>query len=80
MAQTSKCPRPTDAGSFEPEILEVLGSAYDMAIVALRGIGQPDVPCEIIARRIIEAAQEGEHDPVVLCAIALGALNSDVLC
>lgn len=33
-----------------------------------------------IARRIIEAAHEGEDDPIVLCAIALGALNSDRPC
>jgi hypothetical protein len=80
MARTSKHPRPTAAGSFEPEILDVLGKAYDMAIAALHDIGQSDVPREIIAGRIIAAAQEGEHDPVVLCAIALGALNSDMHC
>lgn len=80
MARTSKQPRPARADSFEPEILEVLGKAYDMAIAALHGIGQPDVAREVIARRIIEAAQEGEQDPVVLCAIALGAFNSDGLC
>jgi hypothetical protein len=80
MARTSNCPRPTVVDSFGPDIVEVLAKAYDMAIAALHGIGQPDVPREVIAKRIIEGAQEGEHDPVVLCAIALGALNPDMLC
>jgi hypothetical protein len=80
MARTLKHPRPADVGSFDPEILKVLGQAYDMAIAALHDIGQPDVSHEVIARRIIEAAREGEYDPVVLCALALGALNSDMLC
>jgi hypothetical protein len=77
MAQISNYFRPTDIDSFDPKILEDLGRAYDMAIAALHRIGRQDIPREVIARRIIEAAQEGEHDAVVLCAIALGALNSD---
>lgn len=80
MARIQNYFRPSDADSFAPEILDSLGHAYEMAIAALHGIGLADVPREVIARRIIEAAREGEHDPVVLCAIALGALNSDRLC
>jgi hypothetical protein len=80
MARTSEYSESTGADSFDPEILEILGKAYDMAIAALQGIGQPGLPREVIARRIIGAAQKGEHDPVVLCAIGLGALNSDRLC
>jgi hypothetical protein len=80
MARTPNYVRPTDAGSFGPEILEELGNAYDMAIAALHDIGRPDIPREVIAKRIIKAAEEGEDDPVVLCAIALGALNSDMRC
>jgi hypothetical protein len=78
MARIPNYFRPIDTDdSFGPEILEVVGQAYDMAIATLHGIGRSDIPGEVIARRIIEAAQEGEQDPVVLSAIALGVLNSD---
>jgi hypothetical protein len=80
MARISNYFRPADTDSFGPELLEVVGEAYDMAIAALHDIAQSDVPREIIARRIIKAAQEGEYDPVVVSAIGLGALNSDMLC
>jgi hypothetical protein len=80
VARISNYFRPTDADLFGPEILEVVGNAFDMTIAALHDIGRSDIPRETIARRIIEAAQEGEHDPVVLSAIALGALNSDIRC
>lgn len=75
MAQIKNYFRPTDAESFGPQILEAVGNAYKMAVAALHDIGHPEVPREIIARRIIEAALAGEHDPVVLCAIALGAFD-----
>jgi hypothetical protein len=75
MARTSKDFRPTGADSFDPEILEVLGQAYDMAIAAARDIGRPNVPRDVIAKRIFKAAEEGEDDPVVLCAIGLGAVS-----
>jgi hypothetical protein len=77
MARIQNYFRPTDVDSFGPEILEAVGNAYEMTIAALHAIGHADVPREVIARRIIEAAQEGEHDPVVLSAIALGAFYSD---
>jgi len=69
--------RPSD--SFGPEVLDALGKAYDMTLAALQDGGQPDVVREVIARRIIKAAKKGQHDPAVLCAIALAAFNSDKL-
>jgi hypothetical protein len=80
MPRISNYFQPTDTGSFGPEILEVVGNAYDMTIATLHRIGQPEIPREAIAKRIIKAAREGERDPVVLSAIALGAVNSDTLC
>jgi hypothetical protein len=77
MAQIVQFLRPAE--SFEPEILEALGKAYEMAIAALHDIGQPTVVREVLAKRIIRAAQKGEHDPGALCAIALAAFNSDKL-
>jgi hypothetical protein len=77
MAQIVKFLRPSD--SFGPEALEVLGKAFDMAIAALHDSGQPDAVREVIAKRIIKAAQKGERDPAKLCAIALAAFDSDKL-
>ena len=69
--------RPTDV--FNPEGITVIGKAYDMAIEALHDVGQPEVVREVIAKRIIEAAKRGEHEPAALCAVALSAFNSDTL-
>lgn len=77
MAQILQFLRPAD--SFGPEILEALGKAYDMALASLHDVGQPHVVREALARRIIRAAQKGEHNPAKLCAIALAAFNSDKL-
>jgi hypothetical protein len=77
MAQIVQFIRPADA--FEPEVLLVLGKAYDMAVAALHDVGQPQVVREVLAQRIIQAAQTGERDPAALCATALAAFNSDKL-
>ena len=65
--------------SFGPEAIETLSKAYDMAVAALRDVGQPEAVREVIAKRIIKAAQKGERDAAKLCAAALSALNSDKL-
>jgi hypothetical protein len=77
MAQFLQFIRPTDA--FDRETLEALGKAYDMALAALHGVGQPPLVREVIARRIIAAARRGERDPASLCGIALTAFDSDKL-
>jgi hypothetical protein len=77
MAQIVQFIRPPD--SFDPEALSALGKAYDMAVAALHDIGQPQLVREVLAKRIIKAAQRGERDPAALCAIALAAFNSDKL-
>jgi hypothetical protein len=77
MAQILQFIRPADA--FDPETVEALGKAYDMALVALHDIGQPEVVREVLARRIIAAARKGERDPAALCAVALAAFDSDNL-
>jgi hypothetical protein len=77
MGQILQFIRPPDA--FGPEAIEALGKAYDMALASLRDVGQPDLVREVIARRIIETAQNGERDPAKLCAVALSAFNDDRL-
>jgi hypothetical protein len=41
MGQIIEFLRPADA--FDPEVLEVLGKAYEMALAALNDMGQPEV-------------------------------------
>jgi hypothetical protein len=77
MGQILQFIRQTDA--FTPEAIDLLSRAYDMAIESLHDVGQPEVVREVIAKRIIEAAKQGHHDPAALCAAALSAFNSDRL-
>jgi len=57
--------------AFDPEAVERLCTAYDIAQGALRDSGQPQVVNEVIASRIIEQAQIGEREPRALAAGAL---------
>lgn len=75
MAQTLPSVRSTDA--FSPEAIQTLIKAYDMALTSLQERGQPDVVREVVAKRIIEAAQRGVVGSASLCADALLALHSD---
>ena len=53
-----------------------MGKAFDRACHSLHDIGQPDlVVREIIAKRIIEVARDGERDPDELCVRAVKALG-----
>lgn len=60
---------------FDPEATEILGKAYDIACRSLHHKGQPPVVQELLAKKIIEAAQHGERDPDRLAGIALGILG-----
>jgi hypothetical protein len=52
-----------------------MGDAFDAACKDLNGSGQPEIVREIIAKRILAAARNGERDPHRLCAKALDALG-----
>ena len=60
---------------FDSEVLAIMSSAYDAALVSLHDHGQPEVVREIIAKRIIAAALKGERDPERLRQQALSALS-----
>ena len=60
---------------FDAEATQILGKAYDIACRSLHPKGRPPVVQEILAKKIIEAAQRGERDPDRLAAIALGILG-----
>jgi hypothetical protein len=57
--------------AFSPELTHVMGLAYERACLTLPGNGYAAILKEIIARRIIEAAQRGEVDPQRLYEVAV---------
>jgi hypothetical protein len=62
---------------FDDRVTEILGIAFDSACKELHDRGQPAIVYEVIAKRIIDAAAQGERDPVQLRNIALAAFGFD---
>ena len=60
---------------FDPQETHAMGEAFDLACQKLRIGGQPEVVKEIIAKRIIQAAKNGERDPYRLAAKAMDAVG-----
>jgi hypothetical protein len=56
---------------FDDKATLAMGEAFDRACVALRGSGISAAVREIIARRIIGSARNGERDPSRLCEQAI---------
>jgi hypothetical protein len=67
-----------DGMSFQPEAKRVMGVAFEMVCVALRLADRRDLANEIIARRIIELAKAGEHNPDLLCEHVLKELRAQL--
>jgi hypothetical protein len=64
-------------GVFDDRVTEIIGQAFDSACKELHDTGQPEIVYEVIAKRIIDAAKNGERDPVRLRNAALAALGFD---
>jgi hypothetical protein len=60
-----------DGQDFDSETIRVIGLALEMARAALRLEDRSDSSTEALARRIIQIAKEGMHDPNLLCEWAL---------
>ncbi len=65
-----------DEGAFDDVTTHVLGEAFDAVCRDLHDTGQPAIVREVIAKRIIRAAQQGERDPAKLRDVGLEALGS----
>jgi hypothetical protein len=63
------------AGVFDDHATKVMGQAFEAACKDLHDTGQPDLIYEVIAKRIIEAADFGERDPDKLRDRALTAFG-----
>jgi hypothetical protein len=54
------------SGSFDPETLVILETAFDEAWISLKTNGSANIRPDELARRICHLAMEGERDPVRL--------------
>jgi hypothetical protein len=64
--------------AFDPEAVDVMVGVYEKACTALGLTGRSDPITELLAKKIIEAAQTGERDPLRILQIALDALGAAV--
>jgi hypothetical protein len=61
--------------AFGPDEIKVLTSAFDDVVHKLRLADRAEPAPEVVARKIIELAQQGEHDPSRLSERAIRALS-----
>jgi len=62
---------------FDDRVTQIMGEAFDDAYKVLHDTGQPPIVYEVIAKRIIDAAKNGERDPARLRNAALVGLGFD---
>ena len=56
---------------LEPELIRSLEAAYKKTLRIIGLVDRDDPITEMIARKIVEIAQTGVHDPAQLSAIAI---------
>jgi hypothetical protein len=56
-----------DGQKFDPEAIRIMGLAFEMALVTLCLNDREDLANDVIARKIIDLARDGERDPERLC-------------
>jgi hypothetical protein len=61
--------------AFDQADIDKMTAAYEAAIKLLRLADRSDPICETIAKKIIELARDGIHDPPQLCARTLKELG-----
>jgi hypothetical protein len=61
------------AASFDPEATRAMGLAYEQACAGVDGNNA--AACELVAKRIIEAAKRGERDVTSLAKYGLAGLQ-----
>jgi hypothetical protein len=60
---------------FDDRVTQIIGEAFDSACKDLHDTGQPAIVYEVLAKRIIDAAKQGERDLVRLHNAGLAALG-----
>lgn len=69
-----------EEAAFAPDVTRIVREAFDMACRSLHDTGQPEIVREVLARRIIELARQGERDAKTLCQDAMHALGLESTC
>jgi hypothetical protein len=62
--------------AFGPEDIEIITAAFEDALRELKLLDRSDPLAEIVAKKIVEIANEGERDPLRLKERTLQALRS----
>ena len=57
--------------SFGPEDIEILSNAFEEAVRELRLVDRTDPATQLVGKRIIEFAQQGERDQIRLREMAV---------
>ena len=65
------------SAAFELETIAAMTEAFEAACKELHDTGQPPIVYEVIAKRIIDAAKNGERDPARLRNAGLAAFGFD---
>jgi hypothetical protein len=61
--------------AFGPEEIRVLASAFERALRTLRLVDRTDPATEIVAKKNIKLAQQGERDPERRCQRAVRSIS-----
>ena len=61
---------------FDPETKRVMGIAFEITRAALRLTDRDDLVLAMVAKKIIELAKAGEHNPDLLCELVLNDLRA----
>ena len=62
--------------SFNPDLVRIMGDAYDMACKSLHDKGQPSIVREVIAKHVIDIAGTGELGAAAICERVLATLGA----
>ena len=60
---------------FEPEQIKLMTAAFEDVCQSLQLVDREDPFVEIVARKVVEIAGKGEHDPRRICELVLLVLK-----
>jgi hypothetical protein len=63
------------SGVFTPDEIAVITTAFEDTLSALGLVNRQDPAVTMVAKRMIEVAKGGEHDPILLREAVLKALR-----
>ena len=63
------------SGAFTPDEIAVITTAFEETLSALGLVNRQDPAVTMVAKRMIEVAKGGEHDPILLREAVLKALR-----